>query len=230
MNKEEFLMKLEALLLDVPGDERREALEYYRNYFEDAGQENEAKIIQELESPEKIASIIKSDCVTDLTKASTKEKNNSEQKGENNQKKGQEHKIENGFRSFYENNKGLSIFLIIVVALFASPVWLPVGGTLVGAVMGAFGLLVGLILGSWGMAVGFIIGGIACIGVGIGTLFASVGAGLILIGIGVVLLIFGILALLAALWLCVKLVPWCIRSISDLVHRNKKQQKGGAKV
>ena len=55
MNKEEFLMKLEALLLDVPGDERREALEYYRNYFEDAGQENEAKIIEELESPEKNA-------------------------------------------------------------------------------------------------------------------------------------------------------------------------------
>jgi len=217
MNKEEFLKKLEALLLDVPGDERREALEYYRNYFEDAGQENEAKIIEELESPEKIASIIKSDCVTDLTKASNKERNN------------KDHKEKNSFQAFYENNKGLSIFLIIVIALFASPVWLPVGGTLLGAVMGAFGLLVGLIFGSWGMAVGFIIGGIACIGVGIGTLFASVGAGLILIGIGFVLLIFGILALLAALWLCVKVVPWCIKSISDLVHHTKNQNKEGAK-
>ena len=202
MKKEEFLMKLQALLIDIPADERREALDYYRSYFEDAGEENEARIIQELESPEKVASIIKSDCVTDLVK------NNQARK-------------ENGLKSFYESNKGLSIFLLVVIVLIASPVWLPVGGTIIGAIVGAFSLLVGLIFGSWGMAIGFIIGGVACIGVGIGSLFVSVGAGLILIGIGVILVVFGLLSLLAALWLCIKFLPWCIHSIGDLMHKVK---------
>ena len=49
------------------------------------------------------------------------------------------------------------------------------------------------------------------------------------INILIFLLIFGILALLAALWLCVKVVPWCIKSISDLFHHTKNQNKEGAK-
>lgn len=202
MKKEEFLMKLQALLIEIPADERREALDYYRSYFEDAGEENEARIIQELESPEKVASIIKSDCVTDLAKNSPPKK-------------------ENKAQTFYENNKGLSIFLIVVIALLASPVWLPVGGTIIGAIVGAFSLLIGLIFGSWGMAIGFIIGGVACITVGIGSLFVSIGAGLILIGVGALLLVFGLLSLLAALWLCIKFLPWCIRSIGELMHKVK---------
>ena len=39
MNREEFLRQLERLLSDIPEGERWEALEYYRNYFEDAGPE-----------------------------------------------------------------------------------------------------------------------------------------------------------------------------------------------
>ena len=37
MNRTEFLEQLERLLWDIPESERKEALEYYQDYFEDAG-------------------------------------------------------------------------------------------------------------------------------------------------------------------------------------------------
>ena len=37
MSREEFMKQLENLLSDVSEEEKREALEYYRCYFEDAG-------------------------------------------------------------------------------------------------------------------------------------------------------------------------------------------------
>ena len=46
MNRTEFLEQLERLLWDIPESERKEALEYYQDYFEDAGAENEGKVIQ----------------------------------------------------------------------------------------------------------------------------------------------------------------------------------------
>lgn len=60
MNKDEFLRQLEVLLSRISQEERTEALAFYRSYFEDAGEANEAKILEELESPQKVAdSIIK---------------------------------------------------------------------------------------------------------------------------------------------------------------------------
>lgn len=61
MSRKEFMEQLEKLLMDVQQEERIEALAYYNGYFEDAGVENEEKIIRELESPEKVAKIIKAD-------------------------------------------------------------------------------------------------------------------------------------------------------------------------
>ena len=59
MSRDEFMRQLERLLEDVAEEEKREALSFYRSYFEDAGVENEAQILKELESPEKVAAIIK---------------------------------------------------------------------------------------------------------------------------------------------------------------------------
>ena len=61
MNKDEFLRRLEALLSDISEEERAEAMAFYYSYFEDAGEGNEANILAELESPEKVAETIKRD-------------------------------------------------------------------------------------------------------------------------------------------------------------------------
>ena len=61
MTRKEFMEQLAVLLGGISENERREALEYYENYFDDAGPENEAAVIQELGSPGKVAAMIKAD-------------------------------------------------------------------------------------------------------------------------------------------------------------------------
>ena len=39
MDRKQFMRQLEALLSDIPGEERREALEYYESYFDEAGED-----------------------------------------------------------------------------------------------------------------------------------------------------------------------------------------------
>lgn len=59
MNQKQFLEELAQLLQDIPEEERNEALEYYRCYFEDAGIENEASVLEELGSPKQVADSLK---------------------------------------------------------------------------------------------------------------------------------------------------------------------------
>ncbi|MGF0032066.1 DUF1700 domain-containing protein [Bariatricus sp. SGI.154] len=61
MNRIEFMTELAALLQDVPVEERVEAMQYYNDYFDDAGEENEQQVILELGSPKKVAATIKAD-------------------------------------------------------------------------------------------------------------------------------------------------------------------------
>ena len=59
MNREQFIAQLVRLLQDLPPAERQEAIRYYQEYFDDAGEENEDAVIQELGSPGKVAASIK---------------------------------------------------------------------------------------------------------------------------------------------------------------------------
>lgn len=59
MNRAEFMGRLAALLQDVPPAEREEALQYYNDYFDDAGEGNEQGVIAALGSPEELAKSIK---------------------------------------------------------------------------------------------------------------------------------------------------------------------------
>lgn len=60
MSKEQFLNELEYLLQDL-GEEAGDAVGYYRDYFEEAGPEREAEVLEELGSPERIAAIVRAD-------------------------------------------------------------------------------------------------------------------------------------------------------------------------
>lgn len=59
MDRAEFMSRLTNLLMDVPPMEREEAIQYYNDYFDDAGAENEAGVIASLGTPEELAASIK---------------------------------------------------------------------------------------------------------------------------------------------------------------------------
>ncbi|MBC8570043.1 DUF1700 domain-containing protein [Zongyangia hominis] len=61
MNASDFLRRLDAQLERLPVAERESALSYYRDYFADAGMENEQKVLEELGSPERLGEEIVND-------------------------------------------------------------------------------------------------------------------------------------------------------------------------
>ena len=62
MTKEQFLARLEQLLADLSREDREDALQFYREYLEDAGPENEAAALEELGDVEQLAAQIRAAC------------------------------------------------------------------------------------------------------------------------------------------------------------------------
>ena len=60
MNRDEFMERLEYLLSDIPEEDKADALSYYRDYLEEAGDAAD-EAIKEFGSPERIAAIIRTD-------------------------------------------------------------------------------------------------------------------------------------------------------------------------
>jgi uncharacterized membrane protein len=58
MNRTEFMRQLEKLLHDIPVGEREEAIQYYNDYFDDAGVEREPDVIESLGNPARVARTI----------------------------------------------------------------------------------------------------------------------------------------------------------------------------
>ncbi len=59
MDRKDFMGRLEGLLQNISASEREEALQYYNDYFDDAGPENEQKVIAELGTPARVAENIR---------------------------------------------------------------------------------------------------------------------------------------------------------------------------
>lgn len=59
MTKESFMQELARLLGDISPQERQEALNFYEEYFHDAGPEKEQEVLKELGSPMQVAAKIK---------------------------------------------------------------------------------------------------------------------------------------------------------------------------
>lgn len=135
MSKIEFLERLEKLLGDVPYTERREALNYYTEYFEDADKDEE-EVIRTLGSPEEVAHNIREELAgKELAtgNAAEYETGDGEQIPEPATKEDKKSKLE-----------GWQIALIVLAIVLTVPVWGRVLGAVVGIVIGIFGVILGL--------------------------------------------------------------------------------------
>ncbi|MEG2059627.1 MAG: DUF1700 domain-containing protein [Lachnospiraceae bacterium] len=209
MKREDFMKQLEKLLTGMAEDEKRDALAFYENYFEDAGMENEEKVIEELESPEKLAASIKKDCLGEQEHEKEKEQEKEEGSSVNVVKQAQSN-------SFYKEHRTLCIVLVVIAILCTSPLWGGLLGGVLGAICGAFGLLIGIIAGLVGIVIGCSIGGIFAIGFGCVELVSHVGIGMIMIGVGLLMTVIAILALLLLFLLCSKTIPWIFKGAKQL--------------
>ena len=214
MNRKEFLKQLEELLSDIPEAERRDAMNYYQNYFDDAGVEQEQTILEELGSPEKVAESIKRDLFGENYDAYVKAKQEKQQETIEKQQR---------------ENRTLRNILIVVALVLTFPIW-------IGLVALAFGILVTVFAGLFGVAVAVIAVVAACLFAGvavtvIGMIKAVAGfpaVGLIVIAGGLLVFMIGILGVVALVWIFGRIFPWRIRAIVRLCKR--PFQKRGAAI
>lgn len=238
MNRREFMDRLEALLQSISPEERNEAMQYYNDYFDDAGPENEGRVIRELESPEKVAAIIR----TGLGSGNDGSEFHSEYRETGyTDTRFEEYDVpvrrETGgnYRNHGENNdtqsrgpwtsRPLKIFLIVMIVCIGVPTVVPaVGGIflgILGVVVAIFGIFIALLFAG----VGIVIGGVACFAAGLVQLFHFTPAGVLLIGVGLLLMALGAVITAFMWWLCIiKLVPPVFRWFVELCR--KPFQKG----
>ena len=234
MNRAEFLSELERLLSNVPENERLEALKYYEEYFADAGEENEQKVIAELESPQKIADKIKDDLRADMDfmpggqnsawQSGTAYQNGTSYQGNT---------IYQG-NTFYQNSTpkdtkesmpAWAIVLIVLGCIIASPLILGAAGALFGILTGLFAGLLGVIVGFGAGGIGLLVGGISLVFCGFLDLLVAPYAAALLLGAGLIMLALGILFIMFTVWLCGYVIPAACRGIARLWNKAFNKSK-----
>lgn len=218
MTKEQFLFQLEQQLLDIPQDEREEAMEYYRDYFNDAGEENEERVIEELGSPKKVAASIKEGL-----------KNGREDTAGD----GQLPQARGGTKSYSEANRGKARsdgrskwILMLIVVCFTFPIWIGLAAALIGILIGVAAVLIGLTIAAVTvMAAGFF-AGVVCVVVGIARLVTGrFLSGIMTFALGMLAFAAGCLFLALLVLIFGQFFPWLLRSISNVLHRGRKSRR-----
>lgn len=232
MNKKQYLDELSFLLLDIAEEEREDALSFYENYFDEAGIENEAKVIAELGEPSKVAAIIK-DSIQGHFEESIEagdegfDNKNYQRQHEvivNEKKVGVFENLKTKFNDLSKGDKGLILALIILASL-------PVSGILFGTLEVALSILIvplTFIFGIWIITIALFIVGIALIVCGVIGFFSTPALGLILLGSGCVVIAFADIAEKLARWIFKDLIPKIIDVISSFF--NRLFNKGGVSV
>lgn len=226
MNRAQFMEQLEKLLSDISEEERKEALDFYENYFDDAGSEREAEVIRELGSPGKVAAIIKADL--DDNRENTGEYTEKGYQDVNTEGERQTPARRDGYHADRRKNKA-GIILVLILLVFISPL-------IKGAVGGVLGFIVALILlpflavfGIGAVVICLFVAAVAVIGVGLGAVFSSTALGVLGIGIGLILMAVAIVSLVFLVWAASRVLPAILRKFTDfcsrILNRGRKERE-----
>ena len=217
MTRKEFMWQLEQLLKDLPENDRLDAIAYYEDYFDEAGPENEASVIQELGSPEKVAATIKRDAVNGG--------NEEAEYTEHGYSDGQEEKQTPAKKE--KSSKKFPWVLLIILAVFALPIWGGLLSGVLGVLVGVIAVIFALVLVVAVLVIAGIVGGVAAIAIGIAKMFISPAVGFLGIGLGALLLALGFLCLALFLWIILNAFQAVFRFVVDLIQKLIYKIRGG---
>ena len=193
MGKEEYLGLLEIELSALPLEEKENVMEYYRSYFEEAGEENHNRVIKELGKPEELAAHIlkNSSCLPSVLG----KKNKSDQ-----QEKTEERKNKTMPKDQKNENRDNKILLVLLILVFSFPLWFPLICSIFG-ILFAF-VAVTLSIGFIGIIIGLALM-IASIVLGTFALFSMIlftPSFFLFLGLSLLLMAFGIVGLVLGIW------------------------------
>ncbi|WP_428768282.1 DUF1700 domain-containing protein [Treponema sp. HNW] len=197
MTKDEYLSLLRKELQALPHDEQEEAMNYYRSYFEDAGDENTASVIAELGAPEKLGAYIRSNfaCVPGKSPYVR-------EKGEGGKK-----------RAAADKANGINMLLLILLLTVTFPVWGPVVLGLLAAALGIIVAIIAVIFAGVIAAAALFVAGIVVVVTGISLFFSAPLIALLGLGAGLFLVGLALLCGIIFIRICTKILPSVMRGI-----------------
>ncbi len=212
MNKEEYMQRLADALEGVPQSEKEEALQYYNDYFDDAGAETIQGVMKSLGSPENLAQTIKGEqgCQMDYGDTGTYEENTYSENQESVESETGKEKAKLG---------GGWIALIIILAILAAPIIFSVSA---GVADGVFEIIelffegIAAIVAFIGIIFYMMI---ACIAAAFSIASTAPFGAVILAGVGIFLVGICIFLIMAVVWLLGVAIPWCIKGIINLFKK-----------
>lgn len=190
MTKKEYIEQLKTKLKRLPKEDFERAVEYYEEYFAEAGEENEQKAIEDLGSPQEAADQI----ICDMAIAYAKE-------------------------PIPNVKKGMNALWVGILAVCAAPIALPLvctGIVLVAAVfIVIFALLAALLITA---ASCVIIGPVSVVS-GFTVLTKSVPVFFTCVGMGFVMTGAGLASTYGLYLLCKKFLTWTVKWLGGIIRR-----------
>ena len=207
MTKYIFLQRLEQLLADLPEEERREALEYYQDYLDDAGITDDEDVTEKIGTPQQAAENIRAGLNQNeqQTEIPVGEATVEDEIARRNADTGSLR-----WRHSLIGTIGIGILMAFVIFLVAV-LMISVAAALIGTMVGMVG---GTVI-CFGAAIAF---------AGSGHLAAVVAC----IGVGLVLLALFLLLLVAVIAFCGKAFPKAMRAIcnaaSNMIYEQRRER------
>lgn len=229
MTKSEFMRELTGLLSRIPEDERNDALQYYEDYFADAGITDEMLVPNSVGTPKQVADKIIKEAIYGESPQQTPDalKDIPAGKGDNRQKNYYDKQRNEQKTTYYSSNAqaqnnnntnssnesnadNTKLILGIVLIIVTCPIW-------IGIVAGIGGLLFGILAALGGVIIGFGVAGIALMITAF--LSSSLAGGILLVGIGMLLLALAIVLCIPFVMYCGQFLPWLIKEIVNLFKK-----------
>lgn len=202
MDKQTFLRRLEEGLRQLPPEEREDILAYHREYFQDAGPEQEAKVIQELGDPDLLARRLLSE-YGEQPPASPPPPPPSQLQPEAPKK------------------KRPSGVLVAILAVLAAPIALPLAAAL-GAVAIALAVAaLSVALALMAVIVGVLVTGFALVALGFSALLLYPPAALVVLGAGLVCCGLGLFGVMPV----ILLIQAMFRGLANLFRKAFSRRK-----
>lgn len=225
MSRTEFLEKLKNLLNDIPDGEREEALNFYNDYFDEAGSENEDNVIMDLESPEKVAEIIKAGLNDKVDESGEySERGYQDRRFVNSQEISKRTETVNNTRKSANRQTERKtdvgkIILIIILCFIAAPVGVPMIIAIVSIIFAFFVSIIGIAFGLFMAAIGIFIAGIALVFVSFTKMLIAPFAAFCLLGAGLLLTGLSIIGMMLLIMIAAQVIPALCRGIVSLFQK-----------
>ena len=220
MNRAEFMKELESLLQDISEAERAEALQYYNDYFDDAGKDNEDIIIRELGSPWRVAGIIRESIDGTAGDRGTSAGEFTEQGYEDHRYEKTPDMPQTVHKKDYDPKSRR--LLLIIVAVFAIAL-LPIRLGGLGTVFGVIVALIAIFFFIGIVSVALMIGGGITFIVGLTRAVVWLPEAIVTCGMGLILFAVGLVLLAVSIFVYKKVIPGIVRWAVSIGRRFLKR-------